>query len=345
MAKEEDYERASLEAQRRAFEAQFGSLEDMGFEDKTKHTEVSVSSDESFEANDDEDLDLFTGFDDENRDEDAASSSDDDERYHDLVSSEDEAPQVVKLTEEYTPHLRRTLTAASGSSKREKRLLMLGKAPTLAEIEKREKMAAEQLAKQLRKQGGDDPENLQNDIELNRLLQESHILANKLEHSGAELTLQTIDYENPTGNARARILDHRMRKAAELNLSSNGLPKKLEKMPMSMRKGMIKAREARVAKYEEEAREAGIVLSKVRKGQLRDLNAGKGTTASSDRLGTGIPKKKPSKRDYGLKINNVGKVTRNGVHVSEREIARINDSDMRGSKGRRGGKGGRRGKF
>lgn len=101
-----------------------------------------------------------------------------------------------------------------------------------------------------------------------------------------------------------------------------------------MRKGMIASRERQIAKYEEEARNAGIILSKVKKGELRDIKQGKGSTLASDRLGTG---KKTSKkiRDRGLKINSIGRSTRNGLIISQQEIDKINNQGRRFNKKKR----------
>lgn len=331
----DDEEAWSLDAQRRAFEAQFGSLESMGFQDNSKADAelLALSSDDS-DASD------FGGFSDDDDNDNrqqptkpSRSTMDVDLdlllESEELLESEDEAPRVVRLGEP-APQSIQTL-------KKDRRLLKLGRAPTLAEIEAQQQLAAKQQEKELRRKAasGEDAENLENDLALQRLLKESHILAHHLEYSGADLTLKTIDHEEPTGKARKRILDHRIREISAVNSLTGGLPKRLEKMPMQMRKGMIDAQARRVAKHEKEAREAGIVLARVRKGQTRELDMGRGVTARLDRLGTGIKKKKTvNKRDRGLRIQAVGRSTANGLVISEREIARVSNSS-RGGKSRR----------
>lgn len=335
MSDDEEY-RNAMEIQRRNFEAQFGSIENLGYQDKTKiESESSDSSDEmdtknvsmkSRQANDDEfDIELDDIASDEVRDSSDDGYDDKGEKYDgDDYSDDDDddKPKVFKLGDDYS-----TPTNVV-SSKQEKKLLKLGRAPTLKEIEKKQKELLEISKKQARKSSPEDGDNLENDMKLQRLLQESHILSNKLQYSGAELTMQTLDYEDPTGNARKRVLDSRIRKLASVNSSTGGLPKKLEKMPMSMRKGMINSREQKIAKYEKEARDAGIVLSKVKKGELRNLDAGRGYTAASDRLGVG-KKVKQRIRDRGLKIHGVGKSTRNGLVISKEDIERINRGPKR----------------
>ncbi|CAX42392.1 pre-rRNA processing protein, putative [Candida dubliniensis CD36] len=326
MSEDDEYIKA-LEIQRRNFEAQFGSIEDMGFEDKSKAQAESEDEDEnsSQDSSDQSSEEQDSEFDE------VGSNVDEEEMYF-LEGDEDQddvpKPKVFKLNDSSN-------TPPPVVSKQDRKLLKSGRAPTLLEISKKEKLAAKQQAKQQSaKSKAEDEENLANDLKLQRLLKESHILANTLEYSGADLTLQTIDFEDPTGKARRRALDSRIRELASTNSRTGGLPKKLEKMPMAMRKGMIKKRDERIKKYEKDARDAGIVLSKVRKGELRDLDAGKGSTSSSDRLGTG---KKVDKRirDRGLKINGIGRSTRNGLVISQGEIDRVNRGGRKGFRKRR----------
>lgn len=310
---DDDYMKA-LEIQRRNFEKQFGNLEDMGFVDKSK--DVEALSDEDVQNSDSEDE---SGSEDDEAGEDDGEVSQSESEPESEESEDDVKPKVVRLEDNHIP---------TQASKADKKLLRKGRAPTLAELEKRKAEAEKLTRKQQAQAAKEDSENLDNDLKLQRLLSESHILAHNMEHSGADLTMQTIDYEAPVGNARRRILDQRIRAASATNSRTKGLPEKLEKMPMKLRKGIIGARERRVADYEREAREAGIVLSKVKKGQLRELELGKGATASSDRLGVG-KKQKNRIRDRGLKIQSVGKSTRNGLRISPEEISRINNKRRR----------------
>lgn len=310
----------TLEIQRRNFELQFGSLETLGFEDKSKTQKSNSDELRSDElGSDDEDNELFEGFSDDSDDQDILDQQESDD---DAESSDngDDKPKVIKLEDNYT--------AAPVLSKKEQRLIRSGRAPTLTEIEQKERELAKISAKQAQQGKKEDEDNLENDIQLQRLLQESHILASNQDYSGAELTMQTIDFEEPTGKARKKALTSRLRNLSTTNSSTGGQPRKLESMPMAMRKGMIQSRENKIRKYEEEAKNAGIILSKVKKGELRDLNMGKGATFSSDRIGSG--KKQVNRiRDRGLKINSVGKSTRNGLIISPKDISRINKSKKR----------------
>ena len=265
---EEDAEyRRALEIQRRNFEAQFGSIGDLGFDDKLDE----VDQDESSLLEDSEEENKFDGF--------TSEGEDSSESEEEITFSEDNPPKpkVIKLntTTSDVPHL--------VPSKIERKLLKSGRAATLAEIENVTKRASKQTLKQANKTAKEEADNLENDLKLQRLLKESHILANNVDpqFSGADLTLKTIDFEDPTGKSRKRVLSSRLQELSTTNLTKD---KKLESMPMNMRKGMIAKRDEKIAKYEKEARNAGIVLSKLKKGQVRDLNAGRGSTSSSERL-------------------------------------------------------------
>ncbi|OBA24007.1 hypothetical protein METBIDRAFT_35940 [Metschnikowia bicuspidata var. bicuspidata NRRL YB-4993] len=321
----DDYARA-LEIQRRNFEAQFGSLESMGFLDKTVQPEDSSSESEHSASgsggSSSGDEDKFGGFDSASEEDSSDLPGPTSQRGKLSVTPKIGSvakPKVVLLTEQFTP---------LAPPKKDRRLARSGRVPTIREQEEKQRQLSKLTKKQQQQAAKEDLENLENDLKLQRLLSESHILAHNVEHSGADLTLQTIDYEAPVGNARRRILDQRIREAAAVNSATRGLPKKLEKMPMGMRKGMIRARDNRVADYEREAKEAGIILSRVKKGEVRNLDQGRGATLVSDRLGVG---KKEGRRirDRGLRINSVGKSTRNGLRISQLEIDRVNNMGNR----------------
>lgn len=318
-----------MAVQRRNFEAQFGSLETLGFEDKSKRRSTAHVRDNRDEAEGDEaesDEMSFGGFSDSDD-----SGSESPESDSESQSEEEPAPKIIRLDDNFS--------TAPVITKKDQKLLRSGRAPTMAEIEEKNRKLEKISAKQAQQNKKEDEDNLENDMKLQRLLQESHILSNQLQFSGADLTLLTIDYEEPTGKARKKALTSRIRNLASTNSSTEGLPKTLEKMPMSMRKGMIKSRDRKVAKYEQEAKDAGIILSKVKKGELRQLDHGRGSTFASDRLGSG---KKDTKRvrDRGLQINSVGRSTRNGLVISKDEISRINSQGK--TQERKGKKRGRR---
>ncbi|CAI4928036.1 CGH_3_HP_G0030770.mRNA.1.CDS.1 [Saccharomyces cerevisiae] len=130
------------------------------------------------------------------------------------------------------------------------------------------------------------------------------------------------------GKARSCTLEMRLNRLSRVNGHQDKI-NKLEKVPMHIRRGMIDKHVKRIKKYEQEAAEGGIVLSKVKKGQFRKIES----TYKKDierRIGEalrpGIKKKLP-KRERGLKISSVGRSTRNGLIVSKRDIARISGGE------------------
>lgn len=282
-----------LEVQRRAFEAQFGSLESMGFEDKTKRAGQSdETSDES--SNDDGREDS-----DEREDDSEDESQDDEEEEEDdeEVSEEESQPRVIKFqgpSDEYTP-----------ISKKEQRLLRSGK-PL------RQEKSSEPV-----EESSEDEENLKNDIELQRFLKESHLL------SALGNGATNVNDDSVIGKARARTLEMRLRGLSE----TNGRSTTLEKMPVNVRKGMIKKHRKRIEKHETEAKEGGVVLHNVKKGQFRQIDH----THRNDierRIGSSIKKQqeqRTKRRQRGLRIQSVGRSTRNGLRISQRDIDRINN--------------------
>lgn len=316
-----------LELQRQAFEAQFGSLESMGYEDKTKEGDDSESSDvDSFSGGSDlsdkegsdeseQDEEQFRGFDEEDDVEDKSVSK----------SADIRQPKVIKFSganDTYVP-----------PSKKEQKLLRSGKT-----LNKNRKLLESEGTET--KPGDDEGEdmemeNLQNDIELQRFLKESHLLsAFNSATSGASLTLDglkdtTVSYQDDEvmGKARARTLEMRLQNISKVNGDGRKISK-LEKVPMHVRKGMIDKHVKRIKKYEEEAADAGIVLSKVKSGNFRKIES----TYVKDierRIGSSIKSKdleKSKKRTRGLKVQSVGRSTRNGLVISSEDIARINGS-------------------
>ena len=304
-----------LEAQRRHFESQFGSLESMGFEDKSKNKPISDGLDndtnEEFKgfSSSEEDHDNTTGeYTSEESINDYETDTTDSEE-NDVPKTQ---PKVVKLDDSNLSH------DAPRQSKKERKLLSMGRAPTLTEIEKKERQNRKESRKEKQQTDEEERENLDNDLKLQRLLEESHILSNKVDYSGSEPTLQTMDLEDPIGKARKKTMSSRLRKASSVNSRSGGFPK-LEKMPMAIRKGMINSHKRKVTKYEEEAMNAGIILPKVRKGQLRHIDVGKGSSFVSDRIGHGRSNDNRI-RDRGLKVNSVGKFSGGNLFISPKQI-------------------------
>ncbi|EJS43311.1 faf1p [Saccharomyces arboricola H-6] len=325
-----------IELQRKAFESQFGSLESMGFEDKTKniHAEadtssVSDSENDSPDNTDGPDNDDREGSPSSEYDEDDASDEDDEPK-----SKRETQPKVIKFSgpsDVYIP-----------PSKKTQKLLRSGK--TLSQLNKKLESTESREEKEDETL---EAENLQNDLELQQFLRESHLLSafnnggSNSTDSGVSLTLQSMSGGNEDGiayqddqvigKARSRTLEMRLSRLSKVNGHQEKISR-LEKVPMHIRKGMINKHVQRIKKYEQDAAEGGIVLSKVKKGQFRKIES----TYKKDierRIGGSIKardKERATKRERGLKISSVGRSTRNGLIVSKRDIARISGNNRGG---------------
>lgn len=260
-----------LEIQRSAFERQFGSLESMGFQDRTKHRAEPET--------------------------DSNSEQDEQDSGSDVESEQEPQPRVIRFSgpaDEYVP-----------PSKKEQRLLRSG--TPLRAAKKNHPPPSDDEDQHLER------ENLKNDIELQRFLKESNLLS----------ALHTDD--SLAGKARSRTLEMRLRELSATNGSETKL-NKLEKIPIQIRKGMVEKHLQRIKKHETEARDGGVVLSSVKRGQFRKIDK----TYRNDierRIGTSIKKKQTlanKRRQRGLKIHTVGKSTRNGLVITKHEISKIN---------------------
>ncbi|KAA8898488.1 hypothetical protein TRICI_006550 [Trichomonascus ciferrii] len=188
-------------------------------------------------------------------------------------SDSDSGPEVVKFDDPST-----TSTTHTPTSKRERKLFMGAQ---------------------------DDKESLEKDIALQRLISESHILAEgRDQFSGADIS---TDFD-PIGKTRHKTLSSRLE-------SLGGISDKNAKQraPMNIQQGINAKRQERKEKHEKYAKEAGIVLARP----------------------TSSVKKAPIKRDKGLKIASVGKNTRHGLKISEKDIQKVSGKSKSFKKGKR----------
>ncbi|SCU97731.1 LADA_0H07932g1_1 [Lachancea dasiensis] len=325
-----------LRLQRQAFEAQFGSLESMGFEDKTKAEQQQneeLSEDTSLASEDSGGESDGASCSDSNENESFEGFSDHDFQTQDKSNTTQRQPKVIKFDGSSDVYV--------APSKKEQKIIRSGRAPGKTLLDAK---LEEDLIKASENDTGDvtndgEKENLQKDLELQRFLKESHLLSafGNNSPSGADLTLQTMDnveYKDDQlfGKARSRTLEMRLKNLA----SVNGKAEKLEKVPMNIRRGMTDKHIKRIKKHEHEAREGGIVLSKVKKGEYRKIDA----TYRKDierRIGhknASNEAQRRAKRQKGLKVHSVGRSTRNGLIISPDEIKRINGAPGKVQKGK-----------
>ncbi|CAL9734053.1 protein Faf1p [Monosporozyma servazzii] len=344
-----------LEAQRMAFEAQFGSLESLGFEDKTKNISEAESEEESGAKPDN------SGSSEGENDEEE--SSNDEENVIPIKITSNETSNTSKVRKPKVIKFDGPSDTYIEPSRQEQKLIRSGK--TLQENARKLALREAKLAKTQKGKtnggsedkdedgsGATEEENLHNDLQLQQFLKESHLLSafnggNRTSqgNSGVGLTLEslsgsgnnndTIMYQDNEvmGKARMKTLEHRLSGLAQVN-GHNKKINKLEKVPMAIRKGMINKHVDRISKYEQDAKDGGIILSKVKKGQFRKIES----TYKKDierRIGTSIKTKEEernARRERGLKVHSIGRSTRNGLVVSKDDIARITGSGDRSGK-------------
>ena len=135
-------------------------------------------------------------------------------------------------------------------------------------------------------EGGDDDtdaDNLKNDLALQRLLKESHLL-----ESASELA--------PTGKNRHKALDLRMQ-----SLGANASIYKQHNMPSSIRRGINAKASRKDEKRRREARENGIILEKP--AFKSKTNAGR--------------------RDRGVGGPSIGRFAGGTLNLSKRDVAAL----------------------
>ena len=138
----------------------------------------------------------------------------------------------------------------------------------------------------------DAPSLLAQDLELRRLLSESHLLAPALTASGHAVAPKAF----AAGKTRHKATDLRVQA-----LGSKTSIHKQERMPMNMRKGIVAAAGAREAKRRREAKENGVILERE----------------------TGKSKKRERARDSAVDRPGVGRLKGAELRLSDRDIRGI----------------------
>jgi hypothetical protein len=296
----------------RAFEKKFKPLES----DKPAREKKPVVEDNSEDENEEDE--------DENENEndpDSQSGSDEDsDAFSGFSEAEAETapskPQI-EIIEDRT--FRQTLSKAE--EKRLKKQFMSAKIPSTPKfpIAHKPSGAAATISSDPDK-GDNDDSNLQNDLALQRLLKESHLLdATTFSASGSASSA-------PEGAARLKALDMRIR---DLGGKKSHLAQ--ERMPIAFRKGMVSKASEREDKRRTEAKENGIILER-----FGAKSAGGGAGAAT--RGGGRERKKA----IGTGAPDVGTYRGATLRLSKNDIKGIEGSGKRGGKGGRGGRGGKR---
>ncbi|KAJ4166955.1 pre-rRNA processing and 40S ribosomal subunit assembly [Fusarium oxysporum] len=241
---------------RRHFEAEFAPLPEAEAAKskfkKTKHEGNSndIESEEEEENNDSNGDDgEWAGLSDE-----------------DSVTEEEENPtiQVVDHSSKQPPK-------PAAMSKRELKAFMSSRPPEQTTPKTEQPLSATSSSSNTLPE--DAPSLLAQDLELRRLLAESHLLAPTISASGTTIAPKAF----ATGRTRQKATDLRVQA-----LGSKVSIHKQEKMPMNMRKGIVAAADAREAKRRREAKENGVILER-ETGKKKGRRDREGTLLSTDR--------------------------------------------------------------
>ena len=146
--------------------------------------------------------------------------------------------------------------------------------------------------------------NLKHDLDLQRLLRESHLL-----DSASELA--------PTGKNRLKALDLRMQ-----DLGAKESLYKQKNMPDAFRQGIKAKAISRDEKRRREAKENGIILEKPSK----------------------VTKTDNKRRERGIGGSSIGKFSGGTLNLSKQDLHSMQSSRGRGGRGGRGGRSGRGGR-
>ncbi|KAJ9425410.1 hypothetical protein QL093DRAFT_2241860 [Fusarium oxysporum] len=187
----------------------------------------------------------------------------------DSVTEEEENPtiQVVDHSSKQPPK-------PAAMSKRELKAFMSSRPPEQTTPKTEQPLSATSSSSNTLPE--DAPSLLAQDLELRRLLAESHLLAPTISASGTTIAPKAF----ATGRTRQKATDLRVQA-----LGSKVSIHKQEKMPMNMRKGIVAAADAREAKRRREAKENGVILEREtgKKKGRRD----RGRDVAVDRPGVG----------------------------------------------------------
>ncbi|CAI6088822.1 unnamed protein product [Clonostachys chloroleuca] len=292
---------------RRHFEAQFQPIDEGESKKKsTKSQDTDGSDDQSADSGSDEDGDSQEEDDVEGDEWGGLSgdSGDDDE----IDDEEDDEPAI-----EVIDHSQPRVPNPESMSKSELKAFMSSRPPDQSARSKPSPAATASTKSSSTTLPEDAPSLLAQDLELRRLLSESHLLASPTLTNTSALT----------GAAPKLFAAGRVRhKAADLRMQALGSKEsilKQQKMPMNMRKGINAAAAAREAKRRREAKENNVILEHDTAKKRRKRDRG---------------------RDGEVNGPSVGRMRGAELRISDRDVRSIEGT--RDVFGRKGGKGKRR---
>lgn len=235
---------------RRHFEARFEPLADEP--QSSRHDSDNEDDDDAADSDEDNEIDE----EDEDGEWGGVSDEDDEEGFDDEDEDEDATPiiEVVDHSSSKTPE-------TSTMSKKELKAFMSSRPPEQGSpSSKADDAKSSKSSKSLPE---DAPSLLKQDLELRRLLAESHLLNPTYRGASSPFSSGPAAPKSfDEGRTRHKAIDMRIQA-----LGSKGSILKQEKMPMNMRKGKEAAAAGREAKRRKEARENGIILERAATGK------------------------------------------------------------------------------
>ncbi|KAI6352948.1 hypothetical protein MCOR25_009258 [Pyricularia grisea] len=176
-------------------------------------------------------------------------------------------------------------------SKKELKAYMSSRPPSLTNDDKKPK----EPPARTKKKPGSDPEDsadlLANDLALQRLLSESHLLNQAAGNlSSSSMLLSSVSASNPTA-AKSFAEGRLRRKTTDLRMQNLGAKESIFKqksMPIAMRKGIVKAGADKEARRRREAKECGVILETAKSSgdRRRPASSTNGNRRSKD---VGLP--------------------------------------------------------
>ncbi|ROW12770.1 hypothetical protein VMCG_00278 [Cytospora schulzeri] len=271
------------------------------------------------EEEDDNDWDGLSG---EEDDDDSDDDDDDDEDGEDdgLGAEKDNKVEVVDHSKPLTPSL--TPQVLMGMTKREMRAYLSSRPPDALSEAETSKAKQLLLKKDDSNNGGDDGQNedskalLAKDLELQRLISESHILssANPFNTTTSGAAKQAF----AGGKTRALTTDLRLQ-----GLGGKGSIFSQQKMPMGMRKGITGAKAAREERRRREAKENGIILER---------------PTGEDAAAKGKKNRKKStfgRRDLPVDMPGMGRMKGGELRLNKRDVKAVEREGKRFDNGKR----------
>ncbi|KAM3446189.1 hypothetical protein MY3296_009900 [Beauveria thailandica] len=303
---------------RRHFEAQF---EPLGDEDKAARAQREQDDDDDDDDDDDygdgDDGDEWGGF-----------SSDEEERGDGAEEDEGEgeAPPTVQIIDHSKPQVPKE----PKMSKKELKAFMSSKVidHTAPRTTTSDTPSTSSAAKPVKALPEDAPSLIAQDLELRRLLSESHLLTPSHNNAASRSVFSSSVVHGGGGNSSSSsepkvFASGRTRqKATDLRLQALGAKTsvlKQEKMPMNMRKGIVAAARMHEERRRREAKENGVILER-----------------SGSGAGSGKKKGSRARQERGVHGPGIGRMRGAELRISEGDVRRIEGSrDTFGRRGRR----------